>query len=370
MNNKFFNFNKNKKQTFKCQASFENMAIVALMLIPMVIIFSYAYATLIDSTNVAEIDSALDALESSIIQVYSLPIGAQKFVTVILPSGIDFNKSYIGSNSSSSGKSILISYKNSQAFRNFRFNISGKLPNSPGKYLFSIYKAGNNIVKIYPAIGFNVGLVGFYNFSNNTNDSSSYSNNAITFNNVNCSIDNKGLINNYCSLSENGYLLIQDKDHIRFSGSDFSILTVLRKRNASNLYSNYYGIVKWKDDSLPNSNEYGIFLSLNGNDNKIVFKIASSSNIFSVSSHEILLNTWYHIVAIKNSSHIALYVDGVLVNSTYIGNVNVNSLNNPITIGTNNLTSAFSEIDIDELMVYSRALNSFEVEELYLRKYR
>ncbi|MCX8166473.1 MAG: LamG domain-containing protein [Candidatus Micrarchaeota archaeon] len=359
----------NKKFFVKAQAAFENMLLASLLLIPIVLIFAFTYANLVDSTNVSSIDTSLEALEFTINQVYGLPIGSQRYVYLVFPSGIDLNNSYIGSNSSlGSGKAIAISYKGSTAFRNFRFNITGKLPNSTGKYLFSVFKAENKVVKVYPTLGKTHGLVASYNFSNTTNDSTIYQNHAISVNNPNCSKENNGVINSYCSLNGSNYFIIPDKDNIRFSSSDFSILAVLRKTEGSSGFSNYYGIVKWKSDATISSSEYGIFLSSTGNDNSIVFRVASNSSSYNV-SYPIALNEWYHIVAVKNSTHISLYINSLLVNSSFVGNINVNSLNNPITIGTNNLTNSFTKMDIDEILIYSRALDSFEIEENYLAKY-
>lgn len=104
--------------------------------------------------------------------------------------------------------------------------------------------------------------------------------------------------------------------------------------------------------------------------NKIQFRRYSNPTVVSI-TYPTTLNSWHHVVGVKTGNTLQLYQDGILVNSTTdtLGSLPVNNTQD-IVIGKyfmpNIPVSAnYFNGSIDEVGVYSRALSSTEVSEMY-----
>jgi len=130
-------------------------------------------------------------------------------------------------------------------------------------------------------------------------------------------------------------------------------------------FNKYYGAdyffsLALIDFSLDNSQNIGLGVV----NNKIVFfaKNATGSIITLDSDYRIIYKEWYHIaITYSNDSKlIKLYVNGVLVNSLYVnlrlGETNLNYIGRSDT-----LNRIGSEVLIDEIRIYNRALSSIEI---------
>jgi hypothetical protein len=77
------------------------------------------------------------------------------------------------------------------------------------------------------------------------------------------------------------------------------------------------------------------------------------------------LNTWYHIVGTYDGSQIKFYVDGVELGSfAYSGDIDI-STDNVVIGNSGDGTRPFNGM-LDEVSIYNRALDSTEVQNLYL----
>ncbi|MCD4817817.1 MAG: FG-GAP-like repeat-containing protein [Candidatus Cloacimonetes bacterium] len=76
---------------------------------------------------------------------------------------------------------------------------------------------------------------------------------------------------------------------------------------------------------------------------------------------------WTHIVAMYDQNELSLYINGELNNSEEIGNITLNSNDNPLRIGgySEYLQPYLFNGKIDDIMIYSRALNDDEILALF-----
>lgn len=106
-------------------------------------------------------------------------------------------------------------------------------------------------------------------------------------------------------------------------------------------------------------------------DYKILFLVSGEGgpeeSVFSAST---VLNTWTHVVAVKDNStsQIHIYIDGVLENSASDATgSNDPTNNNPLRIGNYNADAADRYFNgaIDEICIYNRALSAAEIATRY-----
>jgi hypothetical protein len=78
-------------------------------------------------------------------------------------------------------------------------------------------------------------------------------------------------------------------------------------------------------------------------------------------------NRWHHVVSIRSGTSTLMYIDGTLEGSRQCSNSNLSS-NAKLIIG-NHETYFYSLIpfqgNIDDILIYNRALSAFEIQELY-----
>lgn len=89
-----------------------------------------------------------------------------------------------------------------------------------------------------------------------------------------------------------------------------------------------------------------------------------SSNV-EVNNDTIHLNSWYHVTAIRNLDSIKLYINGVLASSDFNNSQNSNIANKLFIGGDPFQPLGFFNGKIDDLGIWSRALTSQEVSNLY-----
>lgn len=109
-------------------------------------------------------------------------------------------------------------------------------------------------------------------------------------------------------------------------------------------------------------------ISINGS-NSVRFELSNSTSIYSIISDSSPDSQWTHLVVTYDdaSKNIGLYRDGLLVNSLNLPNsfsLNRNN-NDSLRLASNALISSFFKGSIDELMIFSSALSSDRVFNLY-----
>lgn len=91
------------------------------------------------------------------------------------------------------------------------------------------------------------------------------------------------------------------------------------------------------------------------------------SNTFSTvsvtSQSKLNYNMWQYVAGVLNSTHISIYVDGVLTNSMLINTRPNNVFRIKCYIGRSNYVNDNpSNVIIDDLKIYNRALNQIEIQ--------
>lgn len=95
-----------------------------------------------------------------------------------------------------------------------------------------------------------------------------------------------------------------------------------------------------------------------------IFRIESNRTTYETSATTIMeLNTWYHIVAQRETHYLKIYVNGIEEGSLYIGDAHVNDFGGKLTIGgtTQNKTAQ----KLDNIRILNRELTQKEISNLY-----
>jgi chitinase len=223
---------------------------------------------------------------------------------------------------------------------------------------------GNLIYPITPNYVSTTGLVAWWPFTGNANDSSGYGLNGV-ISGATLTTDRFGIANKAYS----------------FNGTSSKITAVTSTR--LNLVNNRTVSVWVK--STDSSSDAGIIGNLlNGHNGyqillKSTGKIAAMEDNWSVgannpptngwdyanstNSNYLNDNTWHHVISVRKNDTTSLYIDGVLQNNiltTLIPNFNASS----IIIGATNSTGQFFKGTIDEIGIWNRALTPLEINKL------
>jgi chitinase len=223
---------------------------------------------------------------------------------------------------------------------------------------------GNLIYPIAPNYVSTTGLVAWWPFTGNANDSSGYGLNGVV-SGATLTTDRFGIANKAYS----------------FNGTSSKITTAIISR--LNLVNNRTVSVWVK--STDSSSDAGIIGNLSNGHNgyqillKSTGKIAAMEDNWSVgannpptngwdyanstNSNYLNDNTWHHVISVRKNDTTSLYIDGVLQNNiltTLIPNFNTSS----IIIGATNGTGQFFKGVIDEIGIWNRALTPLEITKL------
>ncbi len=208
------------------------------------------------------------------------------------------------------------------------------------------------------------GLVAYFPFSGNAKDSSSNKTHGTT-NNVSLTTDRFGKANSAYS----------------FNGSNSYI-----EFPSTNVKNNRYTLSIWAYlNNLPPSGDYTFALNIGsaGGDQNLntANNYAGTTNGWVCSGYNTVpptygtqenkthtINTWQHVLSVRDSNFILLYVDGVQVDSVgsssnktpYYGSGSVKAM-----IGIRNDLSRPFDGKIDDVCIYNRALSRQEIKQLY-----
>ncbi len=106
---------------------------------------------------------------------------------------------------------------------------------------------------------------------------------------------------------------------------------------------------------------YGIILG-QGLSSRTEFHFLINSPDSRVPTNHPSLNNWHHVVGVYDGTKTKLYVDNILIGEqSYTGNLNVVS---PLRIGWFTLNNFFRGF-IDDIRIYNRPLNKFEINQLF-----
>lgn len=136
---------------------------------------------------------------------------------------------------------------------------------------------------------------------------------------------------------------------VNLKGYGTSHSTILQKYRAS-FGNTYYGL---RVDGISNPKKMS-FTIWDGTYNPMVF-----DNV------NVPLNTWTHFVGIRNATHLQLWRDGVLVNSTTDTTTGTLSNSANLYLGSSGGTRNYFNGSIDEVLIFNRSLSSDEISQLY-----
>jgi hypothetical protein len=200
------------------------------------------------------------------------------------------------------------------------------------------------------------GLVAYFPFNGNSNDSSGNGNNGILFGGVLSDSDRFGNPNHAYSFNGiDGYIrVVQSTSLLFYNGISISMwfkpLDFVKLQDP---------ISQWSDNS---GSDRGYALSIENYG--IVFNILSSDNwlYYSVPN---LTTKWYSEVVTWNGSVSTIYLDGVRIASLPTNGTFTNQ-NISLGIGADlNPIESFFRGSLDDIRIYNRAISSTEVQQLY-----
>jgi hypothetical protein len=200
------------------------------------------------------------------------------------------------------------------------------------------------------------GLVAYYPFNGNANDFSGNGNNGVV-NSANLTSDRFGNANNAYSFDgiASGILIPYSSIMSSLVGN-FSVSFWIK----NNLPLNHLGAHIWHRQD-------GCFDFAISSDNKINYGKQGISNILS--SNAILQNTWTSVLYTKSGNEHKVYINGVLDNSTINNITLIDVVNDPLKIGYaspgGNGGSYRFNGDLDDFIIYNRALTQQEITNLY-----
>ncbi|WP_159453638.1 LamG-like jellyroll fold domain-containing protein [Ohtaekwangia koreensis] len=208
--------------------------------------------------------------------------------------------------------------------------------------------------------------VGNYPLEGNVNDVSGRNNHGTAVG-LTAALDAFNKNGAYSFNGTTSYISVADGPDLDFGGRDFTVsFWVNRSQNTAN-WDNSGGVNKWNSASSPSTNEWGLHLSSTASNNIPGFYIESGRTTYqAVATSSIPLNTWYHLVGVRNGNQLKIYVNGVLEGSSVLpSNVSVNNIGSALYIGK--VGTSYTAGIFDDVQLYSRALGDDEVKQLLQR---
>jgi hypothetical protein len=91
----------------------------------------------------------------------------------------------------------------------------------------------------------------------------------------------------------------------------------------------------------------------------------SCAGLIDISSGSVSINTWYHIIGVKNDTNISIYLNGVLKSIGVNPPTGTIASGYPLLIGYANSGSSSFNGSIDDVMIFNRSLTSSEILSIY-----
>ena len=154
------------------------------------------------------------------------------------------------------------------------------------------------------------------------------------------------------------YIAITDAASLDITGD----ITLEAWINVAAPGNNYDGIITKSSGGQATQSVYALMQSAGSN--AYYFAASDGSTIHSTGNTAALsTGTWHHLVGVKSSTHISIFVDGVLANNKEAV-FTMHTNNEPVRIGRLAQYGYFSG-KIDEVAIYNRALTAEEIQQHY-----
>jgi hypothetical protein len=259
---------------------------------------------------------------------------------------------------------------------------------SPGTLYYARAYATNSTGTVYSleitfttlAVNLKTGLIAYYPFSGNANDTSGNNNNGVV-NGAILTTDRFGNNSNSYNFTYNGmdwnanlHQVINVPYNSNFNSQKLSVSIWFNPRSYhfSNISTNdkQSRLIGRFEYGYNNPNGQAWTLDLNNNQLKAsILQASNTNNQNSISATStILLNQWYHAVFTFDNSFLKLYINGVLV-SQIATTIDINTLSNSgISIGSSNQANGYwyeSDSKIDDIGIWNRTLSQDEITALF-----
>gem|GEM_PF-785328 len=223
-------------------------------------------------------------------------------------------------------------------------------------------------------VNLNQGLIAYYPFNGNANDSSGNGNNP-SFNNATLTTDRFGNANSaYYFNGSNSYMDIPNSTTLQ-TGTRASISLWVKPNSfyTGKCHGNYMLCKGYEGggalDALFGDNLYDQNHAINGCSAPLD---TSHETFYSTlggywNSNFIHTNNWYHVIEIADSTTASIYVNGVLINTNPASLVPFNT-SYDLFFGRYldiSITPYWLNGTLDDIRIYNRALDSAEVQSLY-----
>lgn len=208
------------------------------------------------------------------------------------------------------------------------------------------------------------GLVGWWKFDGNANDSSGYNNNGTVYN-ATLTTDRLGYAQRAYTFSgaTNSYIDAGTNSSLSFSG-DFSLSAWINPTSYHT--TGYYGL---KNEFLARGPASTYNYALQAADATTVQFIkrtgAEGLQFYTFSNVPSLTNKWTLVTATIHGSTLSLYINGSLFGTQTVGTIGPGA-NDTLYLGSvsGNSEMAFTG-SVDEIRIYNRAINATEAKTLY-----
>ncbi len=199
-----------------------------------------------------------------------------------------------------------------------------------------------------------MGLVGYWKFDNNFNDSSGNNNNGTQSGGVYFTTGKQAQAGSFDGSDD--YVSVLNSANL--NPSMITIIMWLQPTNYGDLPSNYR-------EPLRKENSYHVSLNTSGDAWNIGIKDpGDGAHQVVFPQNDIPLNTWTHLALTFNGSTLIIYRDAA-THATLSWTGNIGSSSNNLYIGEYGGLSRWYSGFIDELRIYNRALSATEIKALY-----
>jgi hypothetical protein len=204
------------------------------------------------------------------------------------------------------------------------------------------------------------GLVGWWPFNGNANDESGNGNNG-TVNGASLTTDRNGSLNSAYSFNGVSSIKVNTPSFTFIENQDFSVscYAYVTPQSISDPFVGYGNIASgnfvWYLGEFDNIMKFGC-AKQQSNWSDIAIP---SSTAFP------FLNSWYHVVGVKNNGVISLYINGISVGSANQIMQGAIATNLPLTFGGFTGTGQYMNGKLDDIGIWNRALTLKEITTLY-----
>ena len=170
------------------------------------------------------------------------------------------------------------------------------------------------------------------------------------------------------------YISIPNTPLLKFGSSNFSVEYWFRKLNTTTGYDDIWGPNAWNTGASPGTNEWtlGIGNGNTGEGNNISFGVEVGTTVYGTgdSTTQLSLNTWYHLVGVREGGNLKVYLNSVLnMNVSPVGFTSSSVINNvpgrEIRLGNSGWNRLYTKADNSQLRIYNKALSATEVLQNY-----